>query len=260
MGRSALIGFFVLFAACKSQDPYARPQGGAVCDNGNSACGANMRCVNRNCTATCPGQSACASGNYCGGAAAPDDVCQPDTPRSCLFSTDCPDPQDCFWGLCASTEFESDGGYYPCTPTATPGAAPDDCPSDSVCIRYGPTLPDGGEVPGALECTSLPACGKGDTCPPGDLGNLCNADGKMPDGGRPFPGKARMCLRGLCMRDSDCNSALHCFHGSLMPGYGDCQAGSSGDPCFTAADCPGAKACAGADGGLYDGGTPGSCQ
>jgi hypothetical protein len=65
---------------------------------------------------------------------------------------------------------------------------------------------------------------------------------------------------GLCTLDPDCPLTAACFRATLQKPYGQCNFGITGSQCFTNADCFKSVACSGADGGLYDGGTPGTCR
>jgi len=249
MGRSALI-LILAAAACSSKDAPPvigpqRPDGGTPCQAGDSTCRGNLRCVNRNCVPTCPGDAGCPSGSYCEGPAYPEDVCAPLSPIACAKTFDCPDPQTCFGGLCASGQPRADGGYQLCVLNA---GADDGCGPDAVCIVQGQNV-----------CAGYPACGQDGGCPQGDIGSACN-DGKNPDGGQLIPGKMRICLLGFCTLPSDCPPTSNaCFRATLRKPYGYCNFGLTGSQCFTKADCFNSGACTGADGGLEDGGTPGTC-
>jgi hypothetical protein len=260
MGRSALIA--VLAAGlwgCPStgRTPVVpQPDGGPICQSGDNTCAAGTRCVNRNCVPSCA--AGCPAGTYCEGPA-PRDFCVPVTAIACANSRNCPAPQVCFLGppacsnfctrgVCASQQLRADGGYQGCLVNA---GADDACGPDAVCYTLGATT---GTV---NACVGLPACNQDGGCPGGTFGSVCND--ALPDGGQILPGKQRICLFSYCLRDSDCNQSGHCFHTtSAEPGR--CNFGLAGDPCFTKADCFNAQSCAGADGGVLDGGVPGACQ
>jgi hypothetical protein len=256
MGRSALIA--VIAAAlwgCPSGGSTSttpRPDGGPICGVGPAdiavypACAAGTRCNNRTCAPTCA--AGCPPGMYCEGPP-PEDVCALVNPIVCAKNTDCPAPQGCLFGLCASAELRADGGYQGCVLSE-----PDDaCGPDAICYSLANS---NGTI--SNTCVGLPACSQGGACPPGTYGAICN-EGRNPDGGPLLAGKQRICLFSYCMQDTDCNVAAHCFFGAPAL-LGRCNFGRAGDGCFSNADCIGSTGCSGADGGLLDGGTPGACH
>jgi hypothetical protein len=261
MGRSALI--LALAAAvwgCPSSGHITinlQPDGGPVCGGDPlpgsptyGPCDVGLTCVNRICTPNCG--AGCAAGTYCEGLP-PRDICAPVQPIACTKNLDCPNPQGCFNGLCASVELRADGGYQPCIPNSEPD---DGCGADALCYVL---VVSGGTIRNT--CVGLPACGQNGSCPAapsGGYGSVCN-DGRNPDGGQLMAGKQRICLFGYCTIDGDCDRTARCFFGTpTVPGK--CQYGSAGDPCFTNADCLNSAGCGGADGGLLDGGSPGTCH
>lgn len=252
MGRSALITALAAAAlatgcpASNNNPGAGRPDGGPSCQSGDNSCAAGTRCVNRNCVPTCSGGAACQTGSYCEGPNAPEDVCAQLTPIACTTPTQCPFPQTCLNGLCASAELRADGGYQGCVVN---GGVNDACGPDAVCyaLTQGNT------------CLGLPACGQDGGCPTGVFGAVCN-DGRLDGGAQVLPGKQRLCLYAYCVLDSDCPAAAECFHSTLAIPSGTCYFGAAGSPCFSNKDCFQSAACAGQDGGLEDGGIPGACR
>ena len=256
MGRSALI-LAAVFWGCPSNgvNVVLQRDGGPVCGRDPTDqvqypdCATGTRCVNRICVPTCTGGTACPSGTYCGGPAAPEDVCTSVAASTCATTADCPTPQKCLVGFCASAQLRADGGFQGCVRNDPNDA----CGTDAVC--YALVTSSGGI---ANTCVGLPGCSQDGGCPVGPLGGVCN-DGNLADGGPLIPGKGRICLATYCVRETDCNSTWHCFHRTPQP-LGNCSFGQVGDPCFTNADCINSSGCTGADGGLLDGGVPGACH
>jgi hypothetical protein len=194
---------------------------------------------------------------YCEGSASPDDVCAPIATPTCTTNLQCPNPQKCLGvdtlgrgaGFCVSQNLRADGGYQGCVRNDPNDA----CAPDAVCY---PLATSGGAV--SNTCVGLPACSQDGGCPAGFIGSVCN-EGNLADGGQLIPGKGRICLVTFCVRESDCNAVGHCFHRTPTQPLGACNFGLAGDPCFTNADCFNSSGCAGADGGLQDGGVPGNC-
>lgn len=259
MGRSALI--LALAAAIWGCPPSTggtvinlQPDGGPVCGEDPRLpltyppCDTGLRCVNRICMPNCDAGS-CPGGMYCEGPA-PKDVCAPVAPINCTSDVNCPNPQKCNYGLCTSLQLLADGGYAPCKLNAEPN---DNCGPDALCFQ---NVANNGAL--TSNCLGQPACGQDGGCPIGSVGAICN-DGRNPDGGQLFPGKQRICLFSYCMGNPDCNAAAHCFFAAPAL-LGQCYYGFVGDPCFTNADCPNSSGCGGSDGGLLDGGTPGTCH
>jgi hypothetical protein len=201
-----------------------QPDGGPICDLAALHCANGFACVNSVCTQTCPGGSsaACPPGSYCEGDAGFDEVCAPNAAIPCVDITQCPAPQTCFAGLCASQELLGDGG--PGTCKSTPPN--DGCSAGAICFQTSSTL----------ACVAMPACSVDGTCPPGAAGSTCNVQA---DGGRLLEGKQRICLIGLCTSSANCPPASpHCIQ---QPDAGieatGCFTGTTNSPCFTTADC-----------------------
>jgi|GEM_PF-1732891 len=264
MGRRTLIAvpallIAALFAsthACGSAPAQVQTDGGIVCAHAGLACPAGLDCINSVCTPTCDG-GGCLTGTYCtSDRQTAEAVCAPVTSFLCQSSFQCPSPQRCFHGLCASIEPRANGSRQGCLL----GQADDGCGTDAVCTRL--TDPNSGAP--LNDCLGLPQCGQAGDCPIGDLGSVCN-DGRQLDGGQLFPGKQRLCLVGFCTKDIDCpsnaQSAEHCFLPN--PGQdalGNCNNAGAGNPCFTKKDCFNAIDCFLPDGGLDDGGAIGVCK
>ena len=264
MGRRTLIALPALaFAAliasghgCGSTPAPTQPDGGPVCAHGGAACPAGTDCVNSICTQTCSDGGACGAGAYCTAAADPqaaEAVCAPITTIACRTLFDCPSPQRCFHGVCASIEPRADGTKRFCLT----GQADDKCGSDAICSQL--TDPNNGQL--ISDCLGLPACSQNGACPPGDLGSVCN-DGRQLDGGQLFSGKQRLCLPGFCTQDTDCPAQLHCFSPNRSDALGTCNNGRAGSPCFTGGDCFNSPqvSCNYPDGGVDDGGGLGTCR
>jgi Dickkopf N-terminal cysteine-rich region len=229
MGRSALI-FLVVAIGCSSGVPglAGRPDGGTVCQNNESICTGDTRCTNGVCQKTCTGGTSCGAGSYCEGPSAPLDVCAPLQPLACVSDLDCPLPQSCNYGLCASVETAVDGGQ-----ACNFRSASDGCKPDAVCSA-------GGQF--GFICVAYSACAADGGCvAQNDQAEyLCN---QQPDGGFLIPGKQRICLSGHCLQPSNCGSGQKCYvaSGALV---GDCQYGIEGDPCSTTDDCESGRGCA----------------
>lgn len=242
MGRSALIlGTLVCLAACNDTGgTISRIDGGPVCQAGDNSCAPGTRCVNRVCTPACASDGSCPAGSYCEGPAPVEDVCAANVPIICKQTLDCPRPQYCLGGLCASGQTRADGGFQGCVL----GSVNDACGPDAVCFQ----------TQNGNQCLGMPACASNGGCPIGTSGAVCN-DGRNPDGGQLFPGKQRICVYGFCAIDTDCTQRAHCFHPAPGNPLGNCNFGVAGDPCFSNADCIGSSACS-----VPDGGTLGVCH
>ena len=224
-----------------------RPDGGAVCQQGQGSCDAGLLCANRNCVPSCEGGAACPDGMYCEAPQATVAICSAKTPFACRNSTDCPVPQICTQGICVSYELRADGGTIGCLVSNGPNDA---CAPDSLCYQDTST--------GVLlnRCLGLPHCGEDGKCPIGFKGTTCN---QLPDGGYHFPGKERICLYDFCTDNANCPQGTACFHyvkGNLL---GQCSTGRAGTACFTGEDCFNSSYCQLSDGGVDDGGVLGTC-
>jgi hypothetical protein len=247
MGRSTLIALctgglvaaLVASHSCSNdtQVLIVQPDAGPICNLPNLPCTGGLVCANGVCNQACPGgnSAACPAGYYCQGDAGIDEVCAPNNTIGCVDITQCPAPQTCFLGLCASQERLGDGGLGACSNTPPN----DGCSAGAICFQTSGTT---------LACLAMPACSQDGTCPAGAAGSTCNV---QLDGGRFIEGKQRICLVGLCASNANCPPGLpHCVRqpDSGIEGSG-CFPGTTNTPCFTDADCqPGLK-CTGADGG-----------
>ncbi|MFL5412150.1 MAG: hypothetical protein ACJ79D_12310 [Myxococcales bacterium] len=246
MGRSTLIALctgglvaaLVASHSCSNDTDVVivQPDAGPICSLPTQPCTGGLACVNRVCTQTCPGgnSAACPPGYYCEGDAGFDEVCAPVNAIRCVDITQCPAPQTCFQGLCASQERLGDGGVGACSNTPPN----DGCSVGAICIQNNATF----------LCVAMPACSQDGTCPVGGFGSTCNV---QPDGGRLIEGKQRICLFGLCASNANCPpSNAHCVQ---QPDAGieasGCFNGLTNSPCFTNADCNPGFTCTGADGG-----------
>ena len=224
-----------------------RPDGGPLCSNGSGNCPSGTQCNNGTCVTSCDPSGACPSGTFCEGNDPSRNVCAPTAYANCTIDQDCPLPQFCLSNLCVSRELRADGGFQGCILTGNDG-----CANDAVCYQAQ-------SASGAVSntCIGLPACGQDGTCPVGTAGSACN---DLPDGGRLFPAKQRVCLYSFCAEAANCPAAAFCFRSSNTSPLGGCSFGTAGSGCFTNADCLAARACVGADGGFDAGGSPGICQ
>jgi hypothetical protein len=248
MGRSTLIAlcsgvlvaFVVASHSCSNNTDVliVQPDAGPICDLAALHCATGFACVNSVCTQTCPGGNgaACPAGYYCEGDAGFDEVCAPNSPIACIDVTQCPAPQSCFAGLCASQELLGDGGRGNCTSTPPN----DGCSPGAICVQTSGTT---------LACLAMPACSQNGICPVGAAGSTCNVQS---DGGRLLEGKQRICLFGLCASAANCPPNLpHCLQQRDAGIEGSqCFSGTTNSPCFTNADCnPGFTCVIAADAG-----------
>jgi hypothetical protein len=205
-------------------------------------------CNNGNCITTCPTGTECSADQFCQGTEPTRQVCSPKTFKQCAIDQDCPNPQFCLSGLCVSVELRRDGGFQGCLLSG-----PDDaCAPEAICLQQQTSS---GTI--LNNCIGMPACGQDGTCPVGNQGSVCN---DMPDGGRLFQNKQRVCLFTFCTGAANCPSNAECFLRAPDDPRGECTFGIAGDPCFGPTDCFNSSQCVGADGGFGDGGSPGTCQ
>ncbi len=192
-------------------------------------------CFNGLCAPGCMSDADCADNQYCDTTGATgvtnDQMCVNKEVPTCAADGDCAANQTCVQGLCSAVSVQAQ-----CTPRPD---GQDGCDAFSICL-------DMGEVDQEVNtCVTFPPCPQDGECPVGQVGSVCNEED--------IPGKARICLTGLCKSGANCPANFNC----LVPGGGSlgmCSDGSFGMPCLEAGDCQAGLGCMGAMGGL-----PGFC-
>lgn len=206
--RSALLVPVALAAAlaagCDSPPPPVRDP----CET-DAACAERERCSNGTCAPLCAGDGDCHPTEYCD--ASGDGACHPRVLAPCP-EVECAASQTCVQGYCTT----------PPERACAPGESKDGCGPSEVCVAD----PNGTLAEGQM-CYPVPHCAEDGSCPPGELGAVCN-DGAFPD-------KYDVCLIGRCRSGAHCPAGRSCV--AAGDGLGVCSDGALGAPCTADEHC-----------------------
>ncbi len=210
---------------------------GAFLCSVDSPCPSGQWCFNGLCAPGCMTDQDCASNQYCD--------TQIDLPNNqygthmcvnkevpgCSTDADCAQTQSCVMGLCSAQSEQKECTMRP--------DGQDGCDEFSICLDISETEQE------QTACVTFPPCPQDGDCPLGQVGSVCNE--------QDIPGKARICLTGLCKSVDNCPVGFKC----IMPGgtLGMCSNGTMGMPCLGADDCSSDLTCMGAMSGV-----PGFCM
>ncbi len=224
------LGVIAVFAAlavfsCAGEDEVDENSGGDRC---GGTCLTGQYCWNGICVDGCLNDDTCAGNQYCD----IDDFtglghCQNTTPAGCEDDAQCMGEQTCKMGACVTPPVEQETGCE------WKSNGTDGCTEYEVCIQEEDAA---GELePG--DCYEMPACGQNGECPTQVSGAVCN---EMPDGTKIISSKARICLMGLCMEDTDCPTEMSCmkFYSDLGACVPEMFAGCEDD-----SDCGDSEVC-----------------
>lgn len=197
-------------------------------------CPKGQWCFNGFCAPGCMTDNDCASNQYCDTRMEQSaHMCVNKEVSGCTDDNQCAENQTCVMGLCSASAEKKQ-----CTPRPD---AQDGCDTYSVCLDVSDLESEKEE----FSCVTFPPCPQDGVCPVGQVGSVCN-DGDI-------PGKAAICLTGLCKSVTNCPGNFKCI--LLTATLGMCSNGGMGMPCKASPDCMDGLACTGAMPGI-----PGFCM
>ncbi len=221
---------------CMKASSSGNSAGSFLCSAENP-CPDGQWCFNGLCAPGCMSDQDCASNQYCDTQIdLPNNqygthMCVNKEVASCSADGDCAQTQTCVQGLCSAASVEQK-----CTPRPD---GQDGCNEYSLCLDLGEVDEENNS------CVTFPPCPQDGQCPLGQVGSVCNE--------QDIPGKARICLTGLCKSGDNCPTGFKCIIPSGTLGM--CSNGTMGMPCMTGEDCSSDLTCMGAMAGV-----PGFCM
>ena len=227
-----IAGLALALTACGGEDDDDNDNNGK---GGKDMCGGlcieGQYCWNGICVDGCKSNGDCAGDQFCDiDDFTGDGHCQNKTaPTGCTSNSQCEGTQVCKSGACVAKPVEQVTGCE------WKSDMTDGCPDYEVCIQEEEDA-SGNPLPG--DCYAMPACGETGQCPTDVAGAVCN---EKADGNKIIPSKARICLMGLCLANTDCPSSQTCQ--TFGGGIGICAPEGVFDGCETDDDCEEGEEC-----------------